>query len=280
VLHIHLTRGRTPATALLLLGVLGGVAGCGGSSGSDKTQNAGSGAQVSGSTSATATSAQGSAAALRACLARNGITVPPGAEAELQAGKVPTLPAGVTRAHAEAVIRRCIGSSKASGSSSSSGSSGADGSSSATRAKPKQVVKLSKFVECMRDHGVKLPPPKVSGNGVVLDYKAVDTSSAKYQNALSACARQVLGKAGIGNINLSKAGVRRAQLRGTVKIKAVQIPGLHIHIEGLHLNLKGLKLPPIHVNVPAPSVSAGSAGGAPSQGEGSAPSEEEESSNP
>ena len=73
----------------------------------------------------------------------------------------------------------------------------------------------------MRKHGVRLPAPEVSASGARLDYKAVNTASAKYKRAFSACARQLAP-------NL-------LDQHGKAKTNTIQIPGLHIHIKGIHI---------------------------------------------
>jgi hypothetical protein len=262
--HTHLGR-RAPLTSVLLLPALvAGLSACGGSSSSDKARQASTSARVSTGSSSKANAVDSKLRALKACLGRNGVTLSPGAEAELNAGKVPKLPNGITRARAEALIRSCTGTEPA-----DSHKTSQSASQSAAPPSKKQVTQLSRFAACMREHGVVLPPPKVSANGTVLDYKSVDTSSARYKRALSACTRRVLGNVRTGKVHLH--GLQ-------VPIKAVQIPGLKIHIEGL--DLKGIKLAPIHVNVPAPSISAGGSAGSEtsqetSQGEEPEPSEEE-----
>ncbi len=129
---------------------------------------------------------------------------------------------------------------------------------------PKQVARLSQFAACMRKHGVQLPAPKVSASGARLDYEAVNTASAKYKRALSACARQLAP-------NL-------LDRHGKVKINTIQIPGLHIHIKDIHI--KGVKRVPAP-SVPAPSVpGGGSTGSTPPYGEGSPPSKQEGSNTP
>jgi hypothetical protein len=259
--HTHLGRRAPLASVLLLPALAAGLSACGGSSSSSKARQANTSAQVSTGSSSTANALDSKLRALKACLGRNGVTLSPGAEAELNAGKVPKLPNGITRVRAEALIRSCTGTEPA-----DSDKTSQSASQSAAPPSKKQVTQLSRFAACMREHGVVLPPPKVSAKGTVLDYKAVDTSSARYKRGLSACTRRVLGNVRTGKVHLH--GLQ-------VPIKAIQIPGLKIDIEGL--DLKGIKLAPIHVNVPAPSISAGGSAGTPetSQGEEPEPSEEE-----
>jgi hypothetical protein len=165
------TAGRAATTLFALLATCVGLAACGGSSGSTS------------STAATSTSAAtkgGSTAAIKAhlaslhqCLAQQGITlVGPGGSpsASVVLGVGAKLPSGVTREQYEAAFRKCSGARL-------------------TSTSPAYTAVLTRYVACMRSHGVNLPPPNTSGAGPVLDTKGVNTRGAAYKAALAKCAR-------------------------------------------------------------------------------------------
>jgi hypothetical protein len=179
----HIENIRKPAvTALVLLLGIPVLAACGGSSPSSTAASA--------STAKTAGGGGGGArfAAVRECLQKNGITLPPrtpgqgrppGAGGLPGAGAAPQLPSGVTRAQYEAALKKC-------------GGGGFRGGGRLNSPGFKQA--LPKFAACMRANGVNLPAPNTSGNGPVFNTKGLNTSSAQFRSAQSKC-QTILGAA-------------------------------------------------------------------------------------
>jgi hypothetical protein len=184
-------KSRKPALAVLLTLILAslGLAACGGSSSSSST----------GTTAKTATSASaqtggrnsGRFAALRACLQKNGITLPqrtpgagrrPGAGGPGGAGGAgggffgggagAQLPKGVTRAQLQTAMAKCGGS----------GAFGRGGRAN----NPAFRQSLAKFAACMRQNGVNLPAPSTSG-GPVFSTKGLNTRSKAFMAADTKC---------------------------------------------------------------------------------------------
>jgi hypothetical protein len=189
------------AAAALLAVVLAGVAlsACGGSSSSSSSTANAAGASTSADASATATSgassgSSGSAAtpgaragrfgAFRECLKKNGIAPPqrkPGQRGAPFAGG-PQLPAGISRGRYEAAVKKCGGLPRGR----FFGAKSALRSAAATQA-------FKEFASCMREHGVKLPEPNTSGKGPIFASKGLNTSSASFKAAETACRRVLLG---------------------------------------------------------------------------------------
>jgi hypothetical protein len=168
---------KPAATVMLLLLAILALAACGGSSTSS------TGASVStASKSTTAGSGGGRFVAVRECLQKNGIALPPrtpgqgrppGSGGLLGAGAAPQLPAGVSRAQYEAALKKC-------GAGAFRGGGARFKSTAFKRALPK-------FAECMRENGVNLPAPNTSGNGPVFNTRGLNTSSAQFHSAEAKC---------------------------------------------------------------------------------------------
>ena len=191
-----ISRCIRPALALLVLGACLTLAACG-SSASSSTSTA------STSSSSSSKSAQGPGssrfAALRSCLAKQGITLPApsanrppaGAGATGQAGPPGgaggfQLPKGVSRTQYQEALKKCGGGSFA----------GAGGfNSSASKAA------LTKFVACMRENGVNLPTANTSGKGPVFSTKGINTSGATFKSAETKCQSDLRGTIGGGTPN-------------------------------------------------------------------------------
>jgi hypothetical protein len=180
--HINSNR-RKPAIAVLVLLLASLVlAACGGSSSSSSSSNASASASASTTGGAGSTGPRsGRFAAVRECLAKNGITLPkrapgtgrpPGAGGFLGGGAGRALPKGVTRAQYEAALKKC-------------------GGNLAGRERffngPARIQALTKFAECMRQNGVNLPAPNTSGNGPIFDTKGLNTSSTVFRTAEAKC---------------------------------------------------------------------------------------------
>jgi hypothetical protein len=176
------------------------LAACGGSSaGSNSATSASTSATSAGKSATAAGKGAGSAtsAALRSCLAKQGITLPSAsAGASPQSSAPPTgssaqrpgggfkLPKGESTTQLQAALKKCGGGSFPAG----AGARFGGASSSKT---------LAKFSVCMREHGVKLPTANTSGKGPVFNTKGLNTSSATFKAAESKCSSD-LGAAGAG----------------------------------------------------------------------------------
>lgn len=62
----------------------------------------------------------------------------------------------------------------------------------------KAKAALTKFSQCMSEHGVKLPAPNTSGHGPVFDTKGINTASSKFKDAEAKCQTQLPGRFGHG----------------------------------------------------------------------------------
>jgi hypothetical protein len=204
-------RIRRPGVAgfLILAVVSVAVAGCGGSS--KATTNAAS--------TTTTPGGPGGArfAALRTCLAKNGITLPqrtpgqrrpPGAGgagaggffgggaggAGAAGGAGPRLPAGVTLAQYQAAVAKC-------------GGTGFGARRTLTPAqKAAEQAALVKFVACMHTNGIALPAPNTTGTGPVFNTSKVNTKSAAFTAAYTKCAPLLPARFGRGRGGPPPAG--------------------------------------------------------------------------
>ena len=189
--HINRTRrvsmGTATAAVVLLLASLG-LAACGGSTSTSSSTSANAAStSPTGSTGSTGRGA-GRFAALRECLAKNGITLPKRTPGQRPRGGTggflgggaggPQLPAGVSRAQYEAAVKKCGGAAFA----------GAGGRLSSPAAKQALV----KFATCMRDNGVNVPEPNTSG-GPIFNTKGLNTSSAQFKAAETKCRSDLQG---------------------------------------------------------------------------------------
>ena len=180
--------GRPRLVGLVIIATAAvALAGCGGSSKS--STNAAS----------TTTTGQGAArfAALRTCLAKNGINLPqrplgqrrppgagpgagPGGGGGIFGGggggfAGPQLPAGVTRAQYQAAVAKCGGPAF-----------GARRQLTPAQRAAQQAA-LVKFAACMRTNGIPLAAPNTTGTGPVFNTSKLDTKSAKFTAAYAKC---------------------------------------------------------------------------------------------
>ncbi len=169
--------------AVMLMGAALALAACGGSS-SSGTKNAAATTTTTGSSSG-----KDRRAALRECLAKQGIKLPsaptggaqPGAGGPPAGGGGFTPPPGATSSKTQEAFKKCGGGSfRGFG-------RGGQRNSAAFKAS------LTKFAACMRENGVNLPTPNTSGKGPVFDTKGIDTSSAAFKSAQSKCASALKG---------------------------------------------------------------------------------------
>jgi hypothetical protein len=164
---------RVAAAATVLLAVVA-LTGCGGSAA--KPAKAPSPA-ISAATGHTGPfGPTGRSAAIRSCLEAHGIR-PPKSQPNSQSMQEPKLrlPPGVSRAEAEADLRKC-------------------GIELPHRPTPQQllqgpqvVARLDAFAKCMRRHGMRLPKPNTSGNGPIFNVPAALIESAAFQLAETVC---------------------------------------------------------------------------------------------
>jgi hypothetical protein len=175
--ELHLSQtistSRKPASTAALGFVIASLAltACGGSSGSTSSSSRTT-AGASTATSAAGNALAHSEAVLRVCLAQKGVTIPPSESLSgiLDHGTAPKLPPGVTRAQYETAVIRCgvVGPAP----------------------KADQVrQKLISFAECMRAHGIPLPPPNTSGKGPVFNASGLNATTPQYRSAAAACRR-------------------------------------------------------------------------------------------
>jgi hypothetical protein len=193
-MHHTNTHHRAPlaATALALLLACLGLAACGGSSSTSTTTVAAASITPTktSSTSTTTTSSTpttgsptpappgaGRFAAVRECLAKEGITLPkrtpgqpPGAGG---AGGGLKLPKGMTRAQFAQAVGKCGG--------------GARLNSGRRFNNPAFRQALTSFAACMHQNGVNLPSPNGSGGGPVFSTKGINTASAQFKAAETKC---------------------------------------------------------------------------------------------
>ena len=180
------------------------LAACGGGSSSGGTSNASS--TTTNGAAAAGGPGGGRFAALRTCLAQNGITLParparpagtpgpaPGAGrgggglglglggggggGGAGRGLARRLPAGVTAAQFAAALKKC------------GGGAGAGGAGFGARRlqTPAAKAALAKFVTCMQGKGVKLPAANTTGTGPVFNTKGINTTTAPFKAAYAAC---------------------------------------------------------------------------------------------
>lgn len=182
-MNSHIRKPLLPTSAAIALLACLGLAACGGSSStSTSTTNASANAAK---TSTTPNRPPGRFAALRACLQKNGVTLPaptPGQQGPLGLGGPAggrQLPKGVTRAQVQAAMKKCGGGS---------GFRGPNGQSGPRRfGSPGFRKALSAFAACMRSNGVNLPAPDTSGTGPVFKTGSVNTKSATFKAASTKC---------------------------------------------------------------------------------------------
>jgi hypothetical protein len=184
-------KGRTPALAVLTIALLAclGLAACGGSS-STSSQTAANAAAAGATTPGTTTPGTSSTptappgapnparfTAMRACLAKKGITLPQrGAGGFLGGG--PQLPKGVTHTQYAEALKAC-------------------GANFPGRGHFKRVPRaftsphfhevLARFAACMRQNGVDVGEPNTSGKGPVFDTKGLNTGSTQFKAAEVKC---------------------------------------------------------------------------------------------
>jgi hypothetical protein len=174
---------RTAGTLLALALALLALSACGSSSKSGST--ASTNAAATGATGPTQPGAvAGRFGALRECLHRNGITLPPRKPGGLGGLLGRQLPPGVTAAQLEAAMKKC-------------GFAGRrlrfPGLRGRSLKSPQLRAALARFASCMREHGVALPAPNTAGTGPIFNTAGVNTHSAHFLTAQAACRSALAG---------------------------------------------------------------------------------------
>jgi hypothetical protein len=182
-------RRLRPALALALLVACVALAACGSSATSSTSTN-------NASTGTAAAPAQGAGsgrfAALRSCLQKQGITLPPRSRSRtpgapgapggpLGGGGRLQLPNGVSQTQFQEALKKC-----------GAGNLPAGGRSSSATAK----AAFTRFAACMRENGVNLPAPNTSGNGPIFNTGGIDTSGATFKAAEAKCRGDLRGAFG------------------------------------------------------------------------------------
>jgi hypothetical protein len=189
------TKGRTPALAALTIALLActGLAACGGSSSTTTQTTANAAATGTTATGTTTPTTPGTSStptvppgrpnparftAMRACLAKKGITLPPrtpGAGGFL--GGAPQLPKGVTRAQYAEALKAC----------------GANFPGGHFKRVPRAFTSprfhevLVRFAACLRQNGINVGEPNTSGKGPIFDTKGLNTGSTQFKAAEAKC---------------------------------------------------------------------------------------------
>jgi hypothetical protein len=213
--HLRTPR-RTPAVVALLILLLAavGLAACGSSGGSASTSTTQTTANAAAtSTATTGTKSSGTApvehvpkvsaskgvgvfpspgrpnaarfGAMRTCLAKKGITLPPrtpGAGGFLGGPGGPQLPKGVTRAQFAEALKSCGGGSF---------TGGHFKRVPHAFSSPAFHQALARFAACLRQNGVNVGEPNTTGKGPVFDTKGINTGSPQFKAAETKC-RSVL----------------------------------------------------------------------------------------
>jgi hypothetical protein len=132
--------------------------------------------------------------ALRACLQKQGITLPQpktgapprgsggnGGGFGLGGGGGAPLPKGVTRSQFQAALKTC-------GAANFGGRVPGQGFNRAGLR-----TALAKYASCLRENGINVPAPNTSGNGPVFNTKGIDTTSPAFVKAQQKCSADLPG---------------------------------------------------------------------------------------
>jgi hypothetical protein len=193
-------RTRTIILSLLLATACIGVAACGGSSSSSSssanaaaTHPAPSGSTGVGPTGASsgfgASGPSGARfSALRECMQKNGVTLPPRTPGQgpprggFLGGASGQQLSQVNREKLVAALKKCGAPSRV----------GRFGGSARFRS-PAFTQALTKFAACMRENGINLPAPNTSGTGPIFNTTGIDTTSPQFRSAEAKCRTDLNG---------------------------------------------------------------------------------------
>jgi hypothetical protein len=226
--HLSSRRRKSAATFALPVALLAciGLTACGGSSASTTTSTTANAAATSTQATGAATTATtpagtstgttpagtpGSAArpgagrfaAVRACLQKDGVTLPrppagggrggfAGADGGLQ------LPKGMTRAQYHAALVKCGGGDFR--------GPGATGGKGRALDSPRFRQALTSFATCLRQNGVNIPMPNTSGKGPIFGTKGIDVKSPQFKRAELKCRATLLAGLRTGSAGSAAAG--------------------------------------------------------------------------
>ena len=183
------TRHRArPLVALIAIGACVTLAACGSSASNSSS------ARKSSPTSPQEAGAPGPGrfAALRACLQKQGITLPAPPAGVSRLPRTPgeagpgggaagfQLPKGVTRAQYQAALKKCRAGNFAPGNGPGFNS-------------PTARAALVKYASCLRQNGINVPAPNTTASGPVFNTKGIDTSSTKFKAAEGKCQSELKG---------------------------------------------------------------------------------------
>jgi len=200
--HTKRNKSRPAIRAVLAFALIASclaLAACGGSSSSTATNTSAAATAPSGGTGPTG-AGLGRFAALRACLQKQGITLPkrtpgqrpPGGAGGFFGGRAAEqLPNGVTPAQMQAALKKC---------------GGGLGAGLRRINTPALRQALAKFATCMRENGVNVPAPNTSGSGPVFSTKGLNTSSPQFKTAEAKCRADLEGSFRSGGAGGRSAG--------------------------------------------------------------------------
>jgi hypothetical protein len=167
--HIDSKRRRLATAALMLVLASLALAACGSSSKSSSSSSTSASASTP-TAPATKAGLAGRFAQVRECLKKNGAALP-----TFKPGSGLQLPPGVTRAQYEAALKKC------------GGLRGGRGLGAKSLNNPRLKQAFVALAACMREHGVKIGEPNLSGKGPVFSTSGINTSSAQFKTAQATC---------------------------------------------------------------------------------------------
>ncbi|MHB8532367.1 MAG: hypothetical protein ACYDC2_06575 [Solirubrobacteraceae bacterium] len=186
---------RTRLGPLLLVAGLLAVAALSACGSSSSGSTAAASSKSSTQSGATSAGARPKLASLRACLAKQGVTLPkrpagagPGSGPPTSGPPTSGQPGsgapfgGVNREKLQAAIKKCGGTGFPGRGGGVNGAGSREG--------------LMKFVACMRQNGVNLPEPNTSGSGPVFNTNGIDTGGATFKSARQKCQSTLKGAFG------------------------------------------------------------------------------------
>lgn len=187
------TPRRSSALAIPLILALALVLAACGSSSSSTSSTAAANVPASGA-SGPGGAGSGRFAALRQCLAKQGVTLP-----QRPAGTRPPGGGGgifggggggfASNPKLRAAMQKC---------GFTGGFRGGGGGFRQRLSNPTVVAALNTFVTCMRSNGVNLPAANTSGTGPVFNTKGLDTTSTAFKTAYAKCSPDLRGTFGRG----------------------------------------------------------------------------------
>jgi hypothetical protein len=183
-MSLKINRRAQIALPVLVLSAGVALAACGGTS---KSSSSGANAAATSAAGAKPTRPTGPTgafnsrfAAVRECLQKNGVTLPPRTPGTrppyggfLRGATGPQLPSGVSREKFEAAVKKCGGPARF-------------GAAGRLRS-PAFRLLLTKFAACMRENGIDVPAPNTSGDGPVFNTTGINTKSPQFTAAVAKC---------------------------------------------------------------------------------------------